>query len=84
MEKIKFFKIKINLNNLQKVSRAYIYFGSVNAHGNLKISTRGHHEKHKELTDVSHTAIAMVLRRNKASQNQSICILPIRAAAALA
>lgn len=73
----------MNLNNLQKVSKAYIYFGSVNAHRNLKISTGGHHEKHKELIDVPHTAIAMVLRRSKTIRNQSICILPMRAAAAL-
>lgn len=43
--------IKANLNNLQKANRVYIYFGSVNAHWNLNISTVGHHKKHKDLPD---------------------------------
>lgn len=43
--------IKLNLNNLPKMNRVYIYFGSVNAHWNLSISTVGHCKEHKDVAD---------------------------------
>lgn len=74
--------IKLNLNDLQKMN--YIYFGPVNAHWNLNISTVGHCKEHKDMTDALHIPVVMALRRSKASWSPSICVLPeAKAAAAL-